>query len=102
MSLGPEDDGFEVIAYRIIESLEERNERIEAANKHYREGSPFAGERIVDTVGRAKVQYRSLADLIENPLYDHSHDVVEELHRTENNLKKVDCYLSVGFEEKDY
>lgn len=101
MAPEPEDDGFDTIAYKIIDNLEERNERLEVANEHYREGFPLAGERLVEIVGRAKAQHRSLADLVENPSYSHPDKIVEELYRTERNLKKVDCYLSIGFEEVD-
>jgi hypothetical protein len=98
----PESDDFDSIADSIVDNLQELNERIETANDHYRAGYGFAGNLFVDTIEGADAQYRELADLMESPLYDHPDKVVEELHRTENNLKKVDCYLSIDFEEADY
>lgn len=90
-------EGFEGLVDDILDDLEDVNEKLDAANQFYRAQQPLSGENFWEQVERAEAHYKTLDQLVDNPLYEAEREVFEALGRTEEVLSEVSEYTALDF-----
>lgn len=95
-------EGFEGLVDDVLDDLEEVNQKLDAANQFYRMEQPLSGQHFWEQVERAEAHYKTLDQLVSNPLYEAGDEVFEALGRTEEVLAEVSEYTVLEFSEEEY
>lgn len=95
-------EGFEGLVDDILEDLEEVNEKLDVANQYFEAQQPLSGEHFWEQVEKAEAHYKTLDQLVDNPLYGAEEEVFEALDRTEEVLSEVSEYTALEFNREEY